>query len=564
MVMQQVNGTLLLVPPQQSLPAHVAEHTARVQRAVWRLRSMQLSRTDMRYMVPDLDLNVTWEEVECELKRLASPSSTMIYFEMNGYPIHGAIVPLGPRVMHLAMCRPPPKPHALRPGSRNEVWVNIGVDGTMRHRASYVHATLAVSDQCDQLASWWVMRGTEKWETVFALAGQAKFDEQLRAAQKTAWVQDGETKHPLFFLLADGKGQVLMSGCRSFKYKGEAGCVCWCCGKNLQQVLEAFGKEKTIDALLSAIILLSAIFRNIPPERRPPDFGLHGVARVTICGLNAMVRIVARTTKKSKPSVAKVIQGILDEDRVISGTMTKGCVIAQRVQGNPKGVLRLEASAAVHFMRAGRFSLVVTACEGLLGPEDATKPCEGVPWNDRCTQWWEAFALWCKYAWQSDFLTGAHLSNLREACVTMGRNHNALRFPKLLWSHLWIDHIYAYARRWRTLSKFSCFIVEGSHRRFKRMLRNSGGISVLKQRSGLQVVVDNHTVDDSLCLVGWDVTSRAAKTQVAIGKNLYWKRHAQNRRIKRSVATEALYRTRARQILKFGGQVREIHHRRGY
>ena len=115
---------------------------------------MQLSRTDMRYMVPDLDLNVTWEEVECELKRLASPSSTMIYFEMNGYPIHGAIVPLGPRVMHLAMCRPPPKPHALRPGSRNEVWVNIGVDGTMRHRASYVHATLAVSDQCDQLASW--------------------------------------------------------------------------------------------------------------------------------------------------------------------------------------------------------------------------------------------------------------------------------------------------------------------------------------------------------------------------------------------------------------------------
>ena len=38
------------------------------------------------------------------------------------------------------------------------------------------------------------------------------------------------------------------------------------------------------------------------------------------------------------------------------------------------------------------------------------------------------------------------------------------------------------------------------------MLRNSGGLSLLRGRLGVQVVVDNHTIDDSLWSHGWDGT----------------------------------------------------------
>ena len=39
-----------------------------------------------------------------------------------------------------------------------------------------------------------------------------------------------------------------------------------------------------------------------------------------------------------------------------------------------------------------------------------------------------------------------------------------------------IDHMYAYVARWGTIAKFSCFALEGSHVRLKRLLRNSGGV----------------------------------------------------------------------------------------
>ena len=49
-----------------------------------------------------------------------------------------------------------------------------------------------------------------------------------------------------------------------------------------------------------------------------------------------------------------------------------------------------------------------------------------------------------------------------------------------------------------TIAKCSFFALEGSHVRLKRLLRNSGWVSLLKDRPGLQFVVDNHTLDDNL------------------------------------------------------------------
>ena len=95
----------------------------------------------------------------------------------------------------------------------------------------------------------------------------------------------------------------------------------------------------------------------------------------------------------------------------------------------------------------------------------------------------------------------------------MGTAHNELQWGKLLRTHLWIDHMYFFEKTWRILSTFSCFAMEGSHRKLKRMLRISGGLSLLRGRLRVQVVVDNHTVDDSLAAHRWDATKRAQNGQ---------------------------------------------------
>ena len=78
-----------------------------------------------------------------------------------------------------------------------------------------------------------------------------------------------------------------------------------------------------------------------------------------------------------------------------------------------------------------------------------------------------------------------------------------------------------FAKKLRILSKFSCFAMEGSHRRLKRMLRNSGGLSLLRGRRGVQVVVNNHAIDDSLAAHGWDATKRAQHGQGPISVQRY-------------------------------------------
>ena len=45
------------------------------------------------------------------------------------------------------------------------------------------------------------------------------------------------------------------------------------------------------------------------------------------------------------------------------------------------------------------------------------------------------------------------------------------------------------------------------------MSRNSGGPNLLRGRVGLHVVVDNHTIDDSLRREGLDVTKRSMRSQ---------------------------------------------------
>ena len=79
--------------------------------------------------------------------------------------------------------------------------------------------------------------------------------------------------------------------------------------------------------------------------------------------------------------------------------------------------------------------------------------------------------------------------------------------------HMWIDHMNADMAKWGTSVMFSCFILDGSHVRLKKMLRNSGALSLLHDELGLQCVVDNHTLDDNLRKEGWDPLSKALTKQ---------------------------------------------------
>ena len=232
--------------------------------------------------------------------------------------------------------------------------------------------------------------------------------------------------------------------------------------------------------------------------------------RVTICGILGMCDVVAATTGKSTAVVVRnLFQPNLDVARIQAKTVTKGRLKNDKANG--KGKVRLECAAPVQFMRTRRWEALITMCleEGGMN----NKRVGGRLWGDVCRDWWDNFAQMCVYAWQTDWLFGGQVQRLRECSIRMGKAHLVLQWPKPLWLRLWIDHMYFFARKWRILSKISCFAMEGSHHRLKCMLRNRGGLSLLRGRLGVQVVVDNHTIDDSPRREGWDVTKRSMHGQ---------------------------------------------------
>jgi hypothetical protein len=517
-----------------------------VHRAIWRCRSMALSRTESAYLLPDLEASITVRDFREGLRELANPASRLVSIP-GPVPIDGAIVDLADRVRHMFECRDPPPPPVMQPQANQHHWVTIGVDGTARHNTTYVHCVLGLDVHCGRQGSWWLFRGAEKWSTVYTVAQKEGFDAQLhRAANVVHTDHHGQSRKPLFFLLADGKAQVLLSGCSDFK--SHTGCVCWVCGLTQFEVVDLFGKESTLLGAIVESLLPSAQMRGIPPNRRIPDFGLHGVCRVTLCGVTGMMQAVWGLTGAAKAPLARKVQAVLDVARLLSKCVSRASSNAE--EANKKGSVRFEASATVHFMQSGLWGALVAVLEDERGMRDHTINIDGgMPWGDACRAWWQAFASTCSLVWQTRFLDGAQLQELWDSCTTMARLHKALGFSIVLWSHLWVDHLYAFARKWRTLARFACFVVEGSHRRLKRMLRNSGGVGMLRGKSGLQVVIDNHTIDDSLLRLGWDVAQRAGKAQAA-SRTLFWKTRATLRRNQMSTGSVALARVLERRRVR--------------
>ena len=179
----------------------------------------------------------------------------------------------------------------------------------------------------------------------------------------------------------------------------------------------------------------------------------------------------------------------------------------------------MEYTAAIHFMRNRGWKKVMDA--SLQHPSVRPHPVLGKTSESVCKTWWEIFASMFMFAWRSAWFSAADLGRLQRQSIAMGVAHNELQWGKLLWRHLSFDHMHFFAKEWRILSKFSCLAMEGSHRRLKRLLCNSGGLSLLRGRLGVQVVVDNDIFHDSQAPHGWDATKRAQNGQGPISVQRY-------------------------------------------
>ena len=258
------------------------------------------------------------------------------------------------------------------------------MDGTLRPQASCVHCTLGGTCSPNQLASWWLLGGSEEWATLYAAAQEVDFEQQLWDASKVVF-QDtsGADRETLFFLCADGKAQILVANCKNFKAEASQAMVCWVCGRNREDCLANFGLEATIDGWWEVVLPMGAIYRHIPAKHRLPDYGLHGVLRVTICGISGMREALSAATGMSAAVVVRnFFQRIVDVAHMVAKTVTKGRMAKGNDTANTKGNFRLECAAAAHFMRGRRWEALMDVCleEGGMN----NKRVGGRPWGDVC------------------------------------------------------------------------------------------------------------------------------------------------------------------------------------
>ena len=214
-----------------------------------------------------------------------------------------------------------------------------------------------------------------------------------------------------------------------------------------------------------------------------------------LCGINGTRDLVVQLTGRSLATVPRtMLQPVLDEARLAARTFTRASL--NNDKANSKGKVRMECAAAIHFMRNRGWEKVMDAClqhpnvrQHQVGQKSRELVCKTCAQN---------FASMCVFAWRFAWFSGADFGRLWSHSIAIGTTHHELQWGKLVWTHLGIDHMYFFAKKWRILSKVSRLVMEGSQWRLKRMLRNSGGLRLLRRRLGVQVVVDNHTIDDSL------------------------------------------------------------------
>ena len=175
----------------------------------------------------------------------------------------------------------------------------------------------------------YLMAGSQAWKS------QAKkVKGEFSAVAATARLLFGQNQ---------GGGAVLRVGgaranCKNSKAEAPRAMVCWVCGRNRQDCLANFGLEATIDGQWEVVLLMGAIYRHIPAKRRILDYGLHGVLRVTICGISSMRDALSAATGRSAAVVARnFFRPILDVASMAAKTVTRGRMAKSNENRQRKG-----------------------------------------------------------------------------------------------------------------------------------------------------------------------------------------------------------------------------------
>ena len=96
-------------------------------------------------------------------------------------------------------------------------------------------------------------------------------------------------------------------------------------------------------------------------DRRVPDYGLHGVLRVVLCGINGTRDLVGQLTGQAPATMARtMLQPILDEVRLAARTC--GGASLNNEKANSKGKVRMCCAAAIHFVWNRGWEKVFDAC----------------------------------------------------------------------------------------------------------------------------------------------------------------------------------------------------------
>ena len=127
--------------------------------------------------------------------------------------------------------------------------------------------------------------------------------------------------------------------------------MCGVCMRSRALCLATFGTASAIDAGWIGAVAICAIYSTITRDGRVPNYGLHGVLRVLLCGINGTRDLVAQLTGKAPAIVAHtMLQPVLDEATLAARTCTRASLNNEKA--NNKGKVRMEYDAAIHFMRS--------------------------------------------------------------------------------------------------------------------------------------------------------------------------------------------------------------------
>ena len=153
--------------------------------------------------------------------------------------------------------------------------------------------------------------------------------------------------------------------------------------------------------------------------------------------------MAAAEGKSTAVIVRHLFEPISDGARIQGKTVTKGRLNYDKA--NTGRQVRLDCAAAEHFMRTRLWEAFVTKCLEEGGTNN--KRVGGRLWGDVCREWWDNFAKTCVYAWQTSWLSGGGgIQRLRAYSIRLDKAHLMLQWPRLLCSHVSIDHMYFFVR----------------------------------------------------------------------------------------------------------------------